>query len=126
MKKFISSFLLLISLQNFSQKNVNYELTQDQKYCGGAKPSPEILAKYERPLLYANKKLILVSASGKIDTVKTNSKGILKIKLKPGSYKLYEPWRYYKRSPDGNDMSYFDLECLTKQWAKVDISIDTQ
>lgn len=126
MRKFISSLFLFVSLHLFSQKNVFLELSQDQKYCGGAKPSAEMLAKYEKPLLYANKKLILISASGKIDSVKTNSKGILKIKLKPGSYKLYEPWRYHKRSPDGNDMSYFDLECLTKQWEKVDISIDTQ
>ena len=126
MRKFISTLFFLASFQSFSQKNVYLELSQDQKYCGGAKPSAEMLAKYEKPLLYANKKLILVSANGKVDTVKTNSKGILKIKLKPGSYKLYEPWRYYKKSPDGNDISYFDLVCLTKQWEKVDISIDTQ
>jgi len=126
MKTLIATFFLVVSLSVFSQKNVYLELSQEQKYCGGAKPSPEILARYEKPLPYINKKLILVSANGKTDSVKTNSKGILKIKLKPGSYKLYEPWRYHKKTPDGNDISYFDLECLTQQWEKVDITIDTK
>lgn len=126
MKKLSFIIFLFIPFVQFSQKNVNWELTQDQKYCGGARPTDEILAQYEKPLIYANKKLIIVSSNGKIDSVKTNSKGILKIKLKPGSYKLYEPWRYHKRTPDGTDISNFDKDCLEKTWQKVDISIDTQ
>lgn len=126
MKNISFTILLFIPLLQFSQKNVYWELTQDQKYCGGAKPNAEILAQYEKPVLYANKKLIIVSASGKIDSTTTNSKGILKIKLKPGSYKLYEPWRYHKRTPDGTDVNNFDKDCLAKTWEKVDIAITTQ
>ena len=126
MKKIIISLFVIISFLSYSQKNVYLELTQDQKYCGGAKPPPEILAQYEKPLLYADKKLIIVSANGKIDSAKTDPKGVLKLKLKPGSYKLYEPWRYHKRTPDGTDIKNFDKECLQKVWAKVDISIDTK
>jgi len=84
MKTLIATFFLVVSLSVFSQKNVYLELSQEQKYCGGAKPSPEILARYEKPLPYINKKLILVSANGKTDSVKTISKGFLKIKLKLG------------------------------------------
>jgi len=126
MKKYIFICFLFLSVLSYSQKNIYLELKQDQKYCGGAKPSPEILKQYEKPLLYADKKLIIVSANGKIDSTKTNPKGILKIKLKPGSYKLYEPWRYHKTSPDGTALANFDLECLQKAWAKVDILIDTK
>ncbi|HWY12597.1 MAG TPA: hypothetical protein VN026_14790 [Bacteroidia bacterium] len=126
MKKLNFIILLLMPLAQFSQSGVFLELTQEQKYCGGAKPSPEILKQYEKPLIYANKKLIIVSAKGKIDSVKTDSKGVLKLKLKPGLYKLYEPWRYHKATPDGTDIKNFDKECLQKVWAKVDILIDTQ
>jgi len=92
-------------------------------YCGGAKPTPEVLAKYEKPWPYANKKLIMISPSGKADSVTTDKNGILNLKLKDGTYKLYEPWRYYKTAPDGSTIDNYDKSCLEEQWKKTDISI---
>ena len=116
--------LLLLPFSLLSQTKVNVQVLQTQKYCGGAKPSPEILAKYDKPLPYSNKKIVLVSANGQTLTVATNNSGYLKIKLKPGSYKGYEAWRYYKKTPDGTDAKNFDADCLKQAWAKIDITIN--
>lgn len=107
-----------------SQQKIKLELKQLHEYCGGARPSPEMLAKYEKPWPYANKKLIMVSSEGKIDSVQTDAKGKVTLKLKNGVYKLYEPWRYHKRTPDGTAAENFDKECLEKQWDKVDVEIE--
>ena len=99
---------------------------QKQHYCGGARPNPEILAEHEKPKPFANKNLVLVSANGKTCTATTNANGYLKIKLKAGSYKVYEAWRYNKKTPDGTDTKNFDQECLKSAWEKVDMTIDAQ
>ncbi len=122
--KFI--FLLLLPLGLLSQTKVNIQIMQKGTYCGGARPNPEILAQHETPKPFANKKFVLVSANTKTCTVTTNANGYLKIKLKPGSYKVYEAWRYYKKTPDGSDMKNFDQECLKSAWEKVDGTIDAQ
>jgi hypothetical protein len=114
---------LLFPFCLFSQQKIKLELKQQYEYCGGARPSPEILAKYEKPLPYANRKLIMVSASGKIDSVQTDANGKLNLKLKDGTYNLYEAWRYYKRTPDGNSFNSYDTSCLVNHWAKVDVTI---
>ncbi len=119
-------FLILFPLSLLSQTKVNIQIMQKQHYCGGARPNPEILAEHEKPKPFANKKLVLVSANGKTCTTTTNANGYLKIKLKAGSYKVYEEWRYTKKTPDGTDMKNFDAECLKLAWAKVDITIDAQ
>ena len=107
-----------------SQKKIKLQLKQQQQYCGGARPTPEILAKYEKPLPYANKKLVMVSSTGKTDTVKTGENGKLTLKLKNGTYKLYEAWRYYKKSPDGTDLKNYDTTCLKSHWEKADVLIE--
>ena len=119
-------FFLVLPLLASSQVKVNIKVLQKQTYCGGARPTPEITAQYEKPIPYANKKLIIVSANGKIDSTITTAKGYLKVRLKAGTYKLFEPWRYYKRTPDGSDIKNFDKECLQKQWEKADMIIDAQ
>lgn len=119
-------FLLLFPLSFLSQTKVNVQILQKQVYCGGARPNPEILAQYEKPRPFANKKLVLVSSNGKTCKATTNADGYLKIKLKPGSYKVYEAWRYNKQTPDGTDKKNFDTECLKQSWEKVDITINAQ
>jgi hypothetical protein len=115
---------LLLPFCLVSQQKIKLELKQQHEYCGGARPSPEILAKYEKPFPYANKKLIMVSSLGKVDSVQTDVNGKLSLKLKEGEYKLYEPWRYYKRSPDGTTIENYERSCLENQWLKVDILIE--
>lgn len=117
---------LLLPFCLLSQTKVNIQILQKQVYCGGARPNPEILAQFEKPIPFANKKLVIVSANGKTCTASTNNNGYLKIKLKAGSYKVYEAWRYNKQTPDGTDKKNFDTECLKLAWEKVDITIDVQ
>jgi hypothetical protein len=119
-------FLLLLPFGLLSQTKVNIQILQIQHYCGGAKPPKEILDQYAKPKPYADKKFVLVSANGKTCTASTDKNGYLKIKLKAGSYKGYEAWRYNKKTPDGTDAKNFDAECLKKTWEKVDITIDAQ
>lgn len=125
MKK-ILQLLLLLPFTIAAQCKINKELSQKQHYCGGAKPPPEILAQYDKPLPYANKKLIIVSSKNKVDSTITSSDGFLRVKLKPGSYKLYEPWRYHQRTPDASDFKNYDKACLSEQWKKADITIEAQ
>jgi hypothetical protein len=119
-------FLILLPFSLLSQTKVNVQIMQKQTYCGGVKPSAEILARYDKPIPFANKKFVLVSANGNTCTATTNANGYLKIKLKVGSYKCYEAWRYYHQSPDGKDLKLYDTECLKTAWAKVDITIECQ
>jgi hypothetical protein len=117
---------LLLPFSLLAQTKVNIQILQKQTYCGGARPNPEILAELEKPIPFANKKLVLVSANGKICKTTTTADGYLKIKLKAGSYKVYEAWRYNKKTPDGTDAKNFDTECLKQNWGKVDMIIDAK
>ena len=119
-------FFLLLPFCLLSQTKVNVQIMQKRIYCGGARPNPEILAEQEKPQPFALKKLVIVSANGKTCTTTTNNNGYLKIKLKAGSYKVYEAWRYNKQTPDGTDKKNFDEACLKQAWEKVDITIDAQ
>src|SRR4051812_22262680 len=92
---------LFSSFACFSQKkSITAKITYTEPYCGGARPTKEIEAEAKKEKPYAKKTIILVSSEGKIDSIKTNSSGIIKYKLKPGNYKLFESWRYYKTSPN--------------------------
>jgi hypothetical protein len=119
-------FLLLLPFSLLSQTKVNIQILQKLSYCGGAKPPKEILDQYAIPKPFANKKFILVSANGKTCSATTDANGYLKIKLKAGSYKGYEAWRYNKKTPDGTDAKNFDMECLKQAWQKADLTIDAQ
>ena len=72
---------------------------------------------------YANKKLIYVSDKNKIDTITTDANGYLKIKLKVGTYRFFEPWKYYKKIPHGENESNIKMDCIALEWAKADLQI---
>lgn len=111
-----SSVLLLASCK--AQTPLNFTVTYTQPYCGGAKPTPEIIEESSQPKPYANFKLFFVSKKGKIDSAETDDKGILKITLKNGTYKVMEGWRLKKGTPNGQPLSDYKLECLKTQWGK--------
>lgn len=111
--------LLILSFSLFAQKkNVTLELNYYEPYCGGARPTDEILEEAQKPKPYAGRKVILVSKSGKVDTLNTDDKGKVKVKLKKGDYTLMEPWRYYKKSFNGSPLEHFDMDCLRAEWVK--------
>jgi hypothetical protein len=102
----------------FSQKRaVSVPVTCLIPYCGGARPTKEILAEAEKPKPYSEKTIIFVS-NGRVDSARTDKAGILKKKLSAGKYRLLESWRYYHGTPDGTPLSNFDNQCLKTEWEK--------
>ena len=99
------------------KKTVLVSLSYYQPYCGGARPSRDMQEEATKPKPYANKMVIVISAAGKVDSVKSNTNGVIKLRLKRGTYKIYETWRYYKTSQEGPIANY-DTECLKAEWQK--------
>ena len=121
--KYFSSILFLslltFSFNSFAQtKELSQKLTFIQPYCGGARPTAQMEEDAKKPKPYAHKTIIIISEKGKIDSVKTDGEGTFKKIVKYGKYKLYESWRYYKKTPDGSSIVEFDSACLKKEWKK--------
>ncbi|MES2761110.1 MAG: hypothetical protein V4677_02845 [Bacteroidota bacterium] len=124
MKLLYILFIIIFWGSAFSQtKKVKIKLVQYLPYCGGAKPTPEILKSTEKATPYANKKLILISDKEKIDTITTDKSGNVCKKLTYGTYKVYEPWKFYKRAPSGVVESNVKMDCLKEEWVKEDLKI---
>ena len=98
-------------------------MVQFMPYCGGVRPTPEMEAKLKIAVPYANKKLIYVSDKNKTDSIITDSKGVLKLKLPYGVYNFYETWKYYQQIPFGEKEKNIKMECLVLEWAKSDMQI---
>lgn len=118
-KKILLVFIITSTLISFSQKKaISGQINFRQPYCGGARPSAEMLAEAEKSKPYADRTIIIVSHKGKVDSTKTDATGTFKIDLKVGKYKVFESWRYYKKAAGGMLVSDFDAECLKKEWKK--------
>lgn len=110
-------FIFLFATSLFGQKKtVVLSLSYFQPYCGGARPTKEMQEEAAKPKPYSNKAVVIVSETGKADSVKTNATGRIKIRLKKGTYKLYEAWRYYKSTANGEAKTNYDEECLKNEW----------
>lgn len=110
--------LLTCFISLAQKKPVEVDVVYTQSYCGGARPTDEMLAEIQKPKPYANKKMYVISEKGKKSVVKTTSAGNFKIKLAQGNYKLMEVWRVKKQSPNGAPLGNFDKECLKPEWSK--------
>lgn len=114
--------LLLVVLSSLiscaQKKNLSVMVSYVLPYCGGARPTPEMEKDAATPKPYANKKIIIVSENGKVDSVKTDAAGKFKRKFTVGRYKFYEAWRYYKSTPDGSPEERFDRACMVDEWKK--------
>jgi hypothetical protein len=103
----------------FSQKkNIKITFTFIQPYCGGARPTEEMQRDAEKEKAYAGKTIVYVSAKGKIDSCRTDENGTVKLRLRKGSYTLYESWRYNLYTPHNLPIESFDRACLVKEWQK--------
>jgi hypothetical protein len=116
--KLLIAFLFLCLFSYSQKKKVTAKITYREPYCGGARPTEEMVAESQKQKNYSGKMMMLVSEKGKIDSAKTNEQGELKFKLKKGTYKLFEPWRYYLNTPNGGDANDFNLDCLKQEWEK--------
>lgn len=123
MKAFYASLLLLISFTVFSQtKKVRVKLVQYLPYCGGANTTKDLKNTPNKSLVYANKKLIVVSGDH-IDTITTDKTGYIKASWSYGTYLLFEPWKYYKQIPKGYSNLNLDMDCLQHEWTREDLKI---
>ncbi|MBI3517738.1 MAG: hypothetical protein HY062_00075 [Bacteroidetes bacterium] len=92
-------------------------------YCGGIKSSKNLKDSPNKSVVYANKKLIVVTQEQLVDTIVTDKSGYIKTTWAYGTYLLYEPWKYYKKIPPGHTERQLDMNCLQHQWAKEDLKI---
>jgi hypothetical protein len=120
---YLFSFLFLSLLLGAQKRKVTIELNYTEPYCGGARPTDEILEEAQKPKPYAGRKMILVSKTGKADTLITDAKGRVSAKLNKGQYALFEPWRYYKSTFSGAPANQFDPACLKAEWEKATVEI---
>jgi len=82
-------------------------------YCGGAAPSQSILEQYktEYPLTNTTISLQDTSGYGKIIKIHTNSKGVIKTKLRAGTYNFFMTEKY-------NKTLGFDFNSSCDEWLK--------
>jgi hypothetical protein len=106
---------------------VSGKVTQISSYCGGAQPSPEILAGYEAPSPYAGKTFYI--RKGKINTTKqpvilsfkADANGKFSIELPPGTYSIIQEPQIKKINPNEYNIEgsiSADADCLKKWWEK--------
>jgi hypothetical protein len=124
----MKNFLIVFFILNFfsctaQKKNVKFQINQTRPYCSGARPSEEMLEKARIPQPYANKTLIFISEGGKLDSVKTNANGFISLKLTKGTYRFFEPWKFYKKTPDGSSEENYDTLCLKETRKKEDLKV---
>lgn len=117
--KFLSiSFIFLSTITIAQKKKITCTINYYKPYCGGARPTPEMEKDGQTPKPYSKTTVIFVSQNGHVDSAKTDANGGITLKLKAGTYKFYEAWRFYKKTPDSTDTIRFESPCLKEEWAK--------
>jgi hypothetical protein len=87
MKFFATLAFTFLQLIIFGQQPVKVFVSYTNSYCGGARPTDEILNKYNTPKKFTNFKIKLVGK--KTSVVVTDTAGCFTHKLKPGKYIVF-------------------------------------
>jgi|GEM_PF-1481621 len=87
MKYFFFIVFISVHASVFSQQKVKVLVTYINSYCGGARPTNEILEKYKTPRKLIDFKIKLISK--KMLKVNTDTAGYFTCKLKPGTYFIF-------------------------------------
>ncbi|MEI8137010.1 MAG: hypothetical protein WCH21_06785 [Bacteroidota bacterium] len=114
-------FIFCFCLSFFCQAQrikLEIEFRYGQPDCSGkCKTDAEIQnSKIDKPL--AHQRFYVFQSGHCFDSIKTNDSGLVVIKYPPGRYYLYEPWKHFKRTPDGSPMTDFFSDCIIKEWVK--------
>jgi hypothetical protein len=117
--KSVILFCLCSTVLLSQKKKVQICFTYIEPYCGGARPTEEMEQDAQKRKVYANKTIVYISSRGKLDSATTNSEGKLQLKLRKGTYSLYEQWRYNMDTPNNYPIESFDRECLKIEWEKM-------
>jgi hypothetical protein len=87
MKPFLILLFIFLQAAAFSQQQVKVFVDYTNSYCGGARPTNEIMAKYNTPIKLTNFKIKVVGK--KTSVVVTDTEGCFTHKLKPGNYTIF-------------------------------------
>ncbi len=87
MKYFLFIFCISLSFSACSQQKVLVRVKYINSYCGGARPTDEIMVKYNTPRKLSDFKIKLVGKKSIL--VLTDSSGCFSYKLKPGNYSVF-------------------------------------
>jgi hypothetical protein len=129
---------LFISCQSgFSQKSgkggkgfaISGHITQTHAYCGGARPSEEMLKSYTTPKPFPGKKLYIRSGTENslkkkvLREVIADSAGHFSLRLPPGTYCIIQEEQVKKLDPEhfrqkANKNLKLNEECLKQWWDK--------
>lgn len=87
MMKFLVVVLVFFQFALLGQQQVRVFVSYTNSYCGGARPTDEILLKYNTAHKLSNFKIKL--SGKKISLITTDSLGFFTCKLKPGNYFIF-------------------------------------
>ena len=87
MKFFTALAFIFLQLFMFGQQPVKVFVSYTNSYCGGARPTNEIIDKYNTPAKLTNFKIKLVGKKNMV--LITDSLGCFTHKLKPGKYAVF-------------------------------------
>lgn len=119
MNRLILLLCVCITIKGNAQKKIKLELTFNyvKPYCGGAKPTAQQQADAKKEIPLTNQKFYVYQNNKCIDSLLTDGNGNAIIKYFPGTYYLFEPWKHFKKTPDGSPATDFFMDCLKKEWA---------
>lgn len=125
--------LILITVQiSCAQRKSKYytvtgTVTTTQSYCGGARPTDEMLAQLKMPKPDAGRLLFIKSGKENVEAITaiksftTDSLGNFKIKLKKGTYCIIEAYKSKSFVTQKNDsVSKWDSKCLFENYSQCD------
>lgn len=133
-----SLFILLILTSQIScaQRKAKYytvsgTVTSTSSYCGGARPTDEMMAELAKPKPEAGKQLFLKSgkenskSNSIIISFNSDSLGQFNIKLKNGTYCIVEEYKSKALAiPKNDENSKWDEKCLTEEYARCDYQLE--
>jgi len=124
--KYLLVCCLFSSVFFAQKKKVEILFYFTEPYCGGARPSEEMEQAATSKQAYANKTIVYRSHRGKVDSAQTNDLGLLKLRLRKGTYFFYEQWRYNLYTPNNLPIENFDKTCLRSEWEKIAFKVSVE
>lgn len=120
--KTIATILFVALIGNFTNaqsKTVKLKFEETRSYCGGAAPTPEMEEELKVKKPFAHQTIYVYCKGKCVDSLKTDSAGMVNKKMKSGKYELYLPWKHFKKAPVG-ELAEYNLDCMKKEWLIAD------
>jgi hypothetical protein len=117
---------------NDSTVTVSGTIYIQKAYCGGARPSEEMVQGLRQPasnftLYYKTNDLVTIEHVSTIDSVKTDSAGHYTLRLHKGQFCFFEKWKMDRLSiPKDDKFNHWDSVCYLQQYQTCDFSINIQ